>query len=159
MHLAVAPSSALIDDLTAGRVDMAVCVQPPAPVAGIETAPLLVEELAVYSGGEDVTRPAAKWGPWVMFPRGSHTRMLIVDALTELGAPIEIVAESHQPDVLRSMVGLGLGWTVLPVVQGEGHGDHLTRGRVIATRQLVVATRTGAAVDPSIDLLEGALRR
>ncbi len=160
MHLAVAPSSSLIDDLTAGNIDMAVCVLPPSPVKGIETTPLLVEELAVYAAaGEDVDTPPAQWGPWVMFPRGSHTRTVIIDALIEAGAPIEIVAESHQPDVLRSMVGLGLGWTVLPVVQGEGHGDQLTRGRVIATRQLVVATRIGAAADPSIELLERALRR
>jgi hypothetical protein len=55
------------------------------------------------------------------------------------------------------MVGLGLGWTVLPVVQAEMGTDALTNGRVIGTRDLVVATRTGAAIDPAVQLLLGAL--
>jgi len=159
MHLAVAPSGSLLDGLTAGAIDMVVCVQPPSPVRGIDTVPLLVEDLAVYGPDERVDSPPTDWGPWVMFPEGSHTRSVIVDALRNLGSPIEIVAESHQPEVLRAVVGLGLGWTVLPVVQGRGSGPGLTRGRVIACRRLVVAKRHGAAVVPSVDLLERALRR
>lgn len=158
LHLSVAPSGALLDELTNGSIDMAVCVQPPLPVRGVDTAGLLVEDLAVYGPDERVEGPAAEWGPWVMFPHGSHTRSVIEAGLKKAGAPIEIVAESHQPDVLRAMVGLGLGFTVLPVVQGEGHGPRLVRGQTIATRQLVVATRTGAAVDPAVGLLERALR-
>ncbi len=159
MHLVVAPSGSLLDALTAGTIDMAVCVQPPSPVRGIDTVPLLVEDLAVYGPDERVTGPPIDWGPWVMFPEGSHTRLVTIDALTALGSPIEIVAESHQPEVLRAMVGLGLGWTVLPVVQCEGHEPELTRGRIVASRRIVVATRNGAAVDPSVDLLERVLRR
>jgi len=158
MHLAVAPSGSLLEDLTAGTIDMAVCVEPPTPAKGIDTSPLLVEDLAVYAPDDRVDGPARAWGPWVMFPQGSHTRSLIIDGLVAAGAPIEIVAESHQPDVLRAMVGLGLGWTVLPVVQGSGPGQALMRGRTIGTRQLVIATRRGAAADPSVGLLERALR-
>lgn len=159
MHLSVAPSGSLLDDLTAGSIDMAVCVEPPGQMRGIDTSPLLVEDLAVYGPDAGVDGPPEGWGPWVMFPQGSHTRSLVLDELAALGSPIEIVAESHQPDVLRAMVGLGLGWTVLPVVQGVGHGPDLVRGTTIGTRQLVIATRTGAAADPSVGLLERALRR
>jgi len=158
MHLSVAPSGALLEELTGGTIDMAVCVQPPIPGRGIETSPLLVEDLAVYGPDDRVDGPPSGWGPWVMFPHGSHTRAVVVAGLERAHAPIEIVAESHQPDVLRAMVGLGLGSTVLPVVQGEGHGQELVRGHTIATRQLVIATRTGSAVDPAVGLLERALR-
>lgn len=155
--LTVGPSGQLLDDLESGRIDLAVCVAPAAPRRGVDLLPLLTEDLAVYS--PDGTRPRrpATWGPWVVFPEGSHTRRLIVDALRELGAPIEVVAESHQPDVLRAMVGLGLGWTVLPVVQAEMGTDALRNGRVIARRDLVAATRAGAATDPAVQLLLTAL--
>jgi DNA-binding transcriptional LysR family regulator len=155
--LTVGPSGQLLDDLESGRIDVAICVSPTAPRRGVETTPLLTEDIAVYSPDGSRPRRPATWGPWVVFPQGSHTRALIADALSELGAPIEIVAESHQPDVLRAMVGLGLGWTVLPVVQAEMGTDALTNGRVIGSRDLVVATRSGAAIDPAVQLLLDAL--
>ena len=157
LMLTVGPSGQILDDLGAGRIDVAICVQPVRPRRGVVTRPLRSEDVAVYSPDGARPRSPACWGPWVLFPEGSHTRAVIVDALRELGAPIEIVAESHQPDVLRAMVGLGLGWTVLPVVQAEMGTDALTNGRVIATRDLVAATRDGAATDPAVQLLLDAL--
>ena len=123
----------------------------------MHTTLLLTEDIAVYSPDGRRPRRPATWGPWVVFPEGSHTRAVILAALRELGAPIEIVAESHQPDVLRAMVGLGLGWTVLPVVQAEMGTDALTSGRVIGRRDLVVATRAGGAIDPAVRLLLAGL--
>jgi DNA-binding transcriptional LysR family regulator len=61
-------------------------------------------------------------GAWVLFPQTSHTRTAIVDSLGRLGAPLDVVADSHQPEVLREMVVRGLGGTVLPVTQAEA-GD------------------------------------
>jgi len=157
LRLTVGPSGQILDDLESGHVDMVVCVQPHTARRGVNTAPLLTEDIAVYSPDGSRPRRPPSWGPWVFFPEGSHTRALIVAALRDLGAPIEIVAESHQPDVLRAMVGLGLGWTVLPVVQAEWGTDALSNGRVIGSRDLVVATRTGAATDPAVQLLLDAL--
>ena len=157
LMLTVGPSGQLLDDLESARIDVAICVAPTTARRGVHTAPLLTEDIAVYSPDGSRPRRPETWGPWVGFPEGSHTRAVIVDALRELGAPIEIVAESHQPDVLRAMVGLGLGWTVLPVVQAEMGTDALSNGRVIGSRDLVVATRSGAAIDPAVQLLLTAL--
>ncbi|GJM37507.1 MAG: LysR family transcriptional regulator [Acidimicrobiales bacterium] len=151
--LTVGPSGAMLDQLEAGRVDLAVCVDPRGSRRGVDVRPLLTEDIAVYSPDGRRPRRPTTWGPWVLFPEGSHTRALIRDALEELGAPMDVVAESHQPEVLRAMVGLGLGWTVLPVVQAETGTDALANGRVIASRDLVAATRTGAATDPAVALL------
>ena len=74
-------------------------------------------------------------------------------ALRKLGAPIDVVAESHQPEVLREMVRLGSGWTVLPRAQAEAGHRPLQNGRPLATRQLVVALRASAVRDPAVDLL------
>ncbi|MEM9204552.1 MAG: hypothetical protein AAGC53_23160, partial [Actinomycetota bacterium] len=63
--------------------------------------------------------------------------------------------ESNQPEVLRTMVELGVGSTVLPVVQA---GADFGPGRVIAERTLVLARRDGAADDPAAELLVKLLR-
>ncbi len=153
LHVRVAPSGALLKLLAAGHLDVAVCVEPPRPVAGIEVRALLVEPIAVYPPpGRPVGTPAT-WGPWVLYPAGSHTRQVVVAELRRLGAPIDVVAESHQPEVLREMVRLGAGWTVLPRTQAEDGPRGLARGRPLTTRRLVVATRESAVRDPAVDLL------
>jgi DNA-binding transcriptional LysR family regulator len=157
LRLRVAPSAQLLDLLVAGDLDLVVCVEPPTQVDGIEVTAVLTEDLAVY-GPPDV-RPGspATWGPWVLFPAGSHTRAIVVEELRQLGAPIDVVAESHQPEVLREMVQLGVGWTVLPTSQAE-HGDRpLQRRRTLTTRRLVLATRAGSVRDPAADQLSHVL--
>jgi DNA-binding transcriptional LysR family regulator len=156
--LRVSPSAQLLDLLTAGELDLVVCVEPPIVPSGVRLDPLLTEDLAVYGPpGQRIGRPAT-WGPWVLFPSGSHTRAVIVDLLRRLGAPLDVVAESHQPEVLREMVRLGTGWTVLPVSQAE-YGDRpLGTGHRLTTRNLVMATRAGSVHDPVVDLLAAALR-
>lgn len=153
LTLAVAPSRTLLDDLVGGHLDLAVCVEPPDTTPGIETTELLREALVVYAPpGVSIGRPPT-WGPWVLFPDGSHTRATIDRALQDLGAPIDIAAVSHQPDVLREMVVLGLGWTVLPRSQGELESVRLTVGPELHTRGLVLARRSGSVHDPAADEL------
>lgn len=153
LHLTVAPSASLLAQLVSGALDLVVCVEPPAAPAGVEVRPLMPDELVVYAPSGRAPGPPSTWGPWVLFPRDSHTRQLIVDALGRAGAPIEVVAESHQPEVLREMVLLGMGWTVLPGAQAE-HGERpLGAGRPLVTRQLVLARRAGAVADPAVDAL------
>jgi len=133
LTLTVAPSSALLASLQAGELDLVVCVEPPQPATGIETTYVLHEPLVVYTPAGITIGEPATWGPWVLFPSDSHTRAAVAERLSELGAPLRVSAESHQPDVLLEMVALGLGWTVLPRAADEvlpGHvavGDELCR--------------------------------
>ncbi len=159
LRLRVAPSAPLIDLLIAGDLDLVVCVDPPSAIDGITTEALLTEELAVYGPPGVTVGDPADWGPWVLFPTGSHTRTVVVDALARLGAPLEVAAESHQPEVVREMVRMGSGWTVLPTIQAE-HGDRpLPPGRPLTTRRLVLATRANSVRDPAVDELAERLRR
>lgn len=157
LHLRVAPSGTLIELLTDGLLDVVVCVEPTEPVRGIETTPVITEELGIYRPDGKRAGSPASWGPWVLFPDGSHTRSLVTSELQQLGAPIEVIAESHQPEVLREMVLLGLGWTVLPVVQAETGERPLDRARVLTRRRLVAATRAGTAPDPAVTAILDAL--
>ena len=127
------------------------------PIRGIETTPIVTEELGIYRPDGRRAGSPSGWGPWVLFPDGSHTRALVTAELRELGAPIEVIAESHQPEVLREMVQLGLGWTVLPVVQAETGERPLERARVLTKRRLVAATRIGSTPDPAVVAITDAL--
>jgi DNA-binding transcriptional LysR family regulator len=156
--LNVSPSAQLLKLLASGELDLVVCVEPPESPHGIETEPLMVENLAVYGPRGESNSEPSMWGPWVLFPTGSHTRAIIVEKLAQLGAPLEVIAESHQPEVLREMVHLESGWTILPTSQGE-HGDRpLADGHHLTTRQLVIATRDGSVRDPVVDELAETLR-
>jgi DNA-binding transcriptional LysR family regulator len=155
--LSVAPSAELLADLRAGSIDLAVCVDPPTWPAGIDVEPLRQEPIAVYAPAGASIGPSSRWGPWVLFPADSHTRHQIIEKLRDVGAPLDVAAESHQASVLREMVGLGLGWTVLPVTS-ETATDELVRGPTLFDRRLVLARRAGSVRDPAADELANRLR-
>ena len=159
MTLSVAPSAELLEGVRDGRLDLAVCVEPAEPPAGLETVQLLREPLAVLAPPGTTIGAPSTWGPWVTFPGGSHTRRLVLAALVRLGAPATIAAESHQPDVLLQMVQLGLGWTVLPTAGGAAATSSVVVGPEIVERTLVLARRAGSIHDPAADELARRLLR
>lgn len=155
--LAVDPSGPLLQRLVRGELDLVVCVETEELPAGISVQPLLDDPLSVLAPGDAADVPPAGWGPWVTFPSGSHTRHVIADALRREGAGFEVVAESNQPEVLREMALLGVGWTVLPLAGlGPVEGLRVVR-RDLVPRRLVLARRTGARLDPAVDELAAAL--
>ena len=60
-------------------------------------------------------------------------------------------------EVLREMVNLGLGWTVLPRHQAESGDRPLLPSKVLAKRTLVLAFRSNAAIDPAVQALSSML--
>lgn len=161
--LTVAPSAPLLERLRSGELDLVVCVEPPTPIPGVVLVDVLEEALNVLAPPGVAIGDPSGWGPWVLFPEGSHTRQLVADALRRLGVNVRIAAESHQPDVLLQMVRLGLGWTVLPLHPdparaGQPPADAVTIGPALMRRRLVLARRVGAVVDPAADELADRLR-
>jgi DNA-binding transcriptional LysR family regulator len=154
LRLTVAPSGDLLDELDRGSLDLVVCVVPQ-DSSGLDVTILREEPLAVYSPPGVRAGAPDTWGPWVTFPRGSHTRAIAADALRKAGARFEVIAESHQPEVLAAMVRLGVGWTVLPVLQAERGQDPLTpvRGGALAHRTLAAVQRDGRAASPAAEAL------
>jgi DNA-binding transcriptional LysR family regulator len=157
LHLTVAPSRGLLDALRIGDLDVVVCVEPATLPTGVIATPVLDEPLVVYAPRGALIEAPDRWGPWVLFPADSHSRAQIEAALRERSSPVVVAAESHQPDVLRQMVGLGLGWTVLPEVQGPD-AQIAVKGPELLTRRVVIARRDGAVTDPAVDELESRLR-
>ncbi len=162
LRLTVAPSAELLAGLVDAEIDLAVCVAPPRPASGIDVEVVATDEMVVYApAGADHAAGLQRWGPWVLFPRGSHTRALVDEALAGLGAaPLEVVAESHQPEVLAAMVRLGLGWTVLPRIQAGGPEPlEPIAGEPLVCRHLVAARRRDGVPRPVVDDVLRALRR
>ncbi len=160
LDLFVAPSSDLVQRMTQGELDIAVVVETPEPTPGLDAVPLLTEPLAVYRPpGPRPSGGPAGWGPFVGFPASSHTRSLIAAELEALGAPFEVVAESHQPEVLQQMVRLGMGWTVLPVSQAESGPEPLVRARKrpLLHRRLLAVQRSDRLDHPAADALRDLL--
>jgi len=159
LRLTVAPSGALLDSLRVGDLDLVVCVESADPPVGIDTVICLEEPLHAYAPDGVAVGTPATWGPWVTYPDGSHTRSVIAAGLIAVGAPFEVVAESNQPDVLREMVRLGMGWAVLPEAQAEAGVESLERVRrlPIGVRRLVVARRSGAPPDAAVEALATVL--
>lgn len=153
--MSVAPSGVLLRDLTAGDLDLIVCVRPEVTPPGIEITPLLREDMSVFAPPATDIGPPDTWGPWILFPVGSHSRRLAERALRAAGASVRVVAESHQPDVIGQMVELGLGWTVLP--REPGAAADVVEGPVVAERDLILARRSTSVHDPAAQLLADRL--
>jgi len=161
LELIVAPSSELVTRLSHGELDLAVVVETPYVVDGMDVVGLLSEPMAVYHPPQGPPPGAPHtWGPFVAFPPSSHTRSLIAAELAEIGAPFEVVAESHQPEVLEQMVRLGMGWTVLPVNQAERGSDPLQRARTrpLLDRTLIALQRSARLDHPAADAFLDLLR-
>ncbi len=158
LRLTVASSATLLDLLRRATLDLAVCVEPPGLVESIAIAPLTSETLFVHAPHPGhLDRPPREWGPWVTFPAGAHTRSVIQQALRRAGAPFDVVAESHQPEVLREMVRLGLGWAVLPSTAQPSDTANPAVGPAIGQRRLVVARRADAVPNHAGEALEHEL--
>jgi DNA-binding transcriptional LysR family regulator len=160
LRLTVTSSAALLELLRRAELDLVVCVEPPGLVESLVTTPLMSEPLLVHAPDRRaLDRPPREWGPWVTFPTGSHTRLVIQQALRRVGAPFDVVAESHQPEVLREMVRVGLGWTVLPPPPSRRSTTSPAMGQPIANRHLVVARRAEAIPNPAGEALDQALHQ
>ena len=148
LSISVAPSAALIADLRRGALDLIVCVEPGEHPPGVTVTRVLSEPIVVIApSGTEIGSPET-WGPWVLFPDGSHTRASTMEALRALGADLTVVADSHQPSVVRAMVRLGMGWGALSRSPGgDAHG--LVEGPELFRRHLALMRRDHSPLDPA----------
>ena len=119
LRVSVAPSSQLLSDIRSDELDLAVLVDPGHDLVGVDVTPLIDEPL-VSTGRMDVRICRPRDGGRGSDCRRARTRTISSPRRCEMRElTYRLVAESHQPEVLRQMVSLGLGWTVLPVAQAE----------------------------------------
>lgn len=149
LRLSVDTSGELLRRLRAFELDLAIVVGP-VEEARLSSMEVLREPLHVYAPrADDGDLRAARW---VLYPRGSRTRRIIDDAFVRLGIRPAVTLESSNPAVLRQMVAMGLGWSVLPpgVAEHDG-GLALRRGEQLAQRSLHAARRRESRPDPRVE--------
>src|SRR5215216_290231 len=131
LKLTVDTSEALLARLRAFELDLAFVVGP-VEEADVSSAEVLREPLHIYAPPGDAGDPAA--ARWVLYPEGSRTRAIIDAALARAGIMPAVALESSNPAVLRQMVALGMGWSVLPpaIAEADGESAALRRGEQIA---------------------------
>lgn len=156
LELTVERSGVLLEQLRRSELDLAFVIGPVSDE--FEVTELLDEPLYLYGppGDED---PAT--GDWVLYPPGRQTRALIDEGLARLGTRPRVTLESDSPEVLRQLVALGLGWSVLPVGVAEAGAEPLRRfsDDAVGVRTIVAVRRAGADRDPRRDaFLELAVR-
>jgi DNA-binding transcriptional LysR family regulator len=147
LKLAVASSGELLRRLRAFELDLCFVVGP-VEEADLASTEVLREPLYVYAPAEDVG--PLKSARWVLYPEGSRTRAIIDVAFTRLGWHPTVALESGNPQVLRQMVTMGLGRSVLPqaIAEVDGRSDGLRRDELLAERPLHVVRRHTSPPDP-----------
>lgn len=187
--IVVEPSLSLSERVAAGELDLAVVVvpNPVTETLGrrLSVTAMFNEGIYIYPAVPATARPVSQvnaqvkrkvngqvkrkvnrppddphmWGPWVTYPAGSQSRALIAAALAARDIPMRVVAESSNPDVLRQMVRLGVGWCALPQEVAEGGVSPLIRlpGEALAHRNIAAIRRRDALPNASAEILFDSL--
>lgn len=146
LKIFVGDSNAQLQKLRDFEIDLAFIVEPvPQDLVGEEVAR---ESLFIYAPDDWKTAPT----PWALPPAGSRTRALTDRGLAKLGITPNVALESRNPIVLRQLVALGFGCSVLPeaVIQELPHLAAM-RKNLVSRRSLMAVQRPTAAPDKRID--------
>jgi DNA-binding transcriptional LysR family regulator len=149
LTLIVDRSAMLLDQLKRFELDIAFVIGP--TPAGYRSNEILREPLYIYSPPGALEEPEE--ADWVLYPRGRQTRLLIDEGLALRGLWPRVTLESDNPAVLRQMVALGLGWSVLPpaIAEAGEQSLHSQRHELIAERTLLAVRREHALDDTRIN--------
>lgn len=148
LQLLVDTSDELIDRVRRFELDLAFVIGP----AGDDLVAQSVrgEALHIYAPAGTTESPSE--AAWALYPSRSHTRSLIDDGLRRLGITPRVMLESSNPEVLRQVVSLGLGWSVLPAAVAEDSAaSGAERREQVAERTLLGVRRAGASPDARVE--------
>ncbi len=156
LSLTVAPSRQLLAALRRYQLDLVFAVGPLQDEA-FQAETVRRESLVVYAPPDTHGRDPRR-AEWVLYPPDSRTRALIDAAFERKGIHPRIALESGSPEVMRQLVALGLGWSVLPEAVAAGAPVPLRRvwKTPLTHRELLAYRRRGAPSDP---LAEAFLER
>jgi DNA-binding transcriptional LysR family regulator len=159
LKLVVDTSEALIGRLRDFDLDLAFVVGP-VEAPDLRAVEVLREPLHIYAPPDEPGD--ARSARWVLYPAGSRTRRIIDAAFAREGIAPSVALESSNPAVLRQMVALGLGWSVLPPAIAEATVGPAAprRCELLAERPLHAAHRRERPPNPRVEaFLDLALGR
>ncbi len=125
----------LLEGLDAGRLDLAILVNPE-PRASLALDALVSEQVYLLAASGDRRMPGDRATvadlvelPLVLFPRPADSRMGFEHAAAAAGVKLTVAHEVQSQDVLREFVMRGLGYGLLPY--SSLRGEHAA-GRISA---------------------------
>ena len=147
LKIFVGDSNTQLQKLRDFEIDLAFIVEPlPQDLIGEEVSQ---ESLFLYA--PDDWTPNFEATPWALPPAGSRTRTLIDQGLAKLSITPNIALESRNPIVLRQLVVLGFGCSVLPEAVTEELPQLVAMRRdLVCRRSLMAVQRPTAAPDNRI---------
>ena len=147
LRVVVETSGELLRRLARFELDLAFVVGPVA--AEFESEPLLSEPLYIYAPPGTPPASDLPLEDWALYPSDSQTRSIIDEGLARRNLRPRASLESGNPQVLRQMVALGVGWSILPAAVAEAGETPLIRhsDAVVAVRTLYAVRRGSAPVD------------
>ena len=120
LDLVEGASHGLLEGLDAGRLDLAIVVNPE-PRASLELDPLVAEQVYLLAAPGDGAVAGERCSvadlhelPLVLFPRPAGSRMAFEHAAAAAGIALTVAHEVQSQDVLREFVRRGLGYGLLP---------------------------------------------
>lgn len=93
----------------------------PIIAADLEIIPVLKEEMVVVTAGKNpltrertVDARALGRQPLILFESGSNTRKVVDEFLLREGVPSNVIMETENVEIIKTMVASGLGATIIP---------------------------------------------
>ena len=114
------PSETILRKIRAREIDLALLTL---PIVGedLEVVPVLKEEMVVVTApGHPLSRErsveARSLGkfPLILYESGSNTRRVLDQFLMEEEVPVRVAMETENVEIIKAMVGAGLGVTIVP---------------------------------------------
>jgi LysR family transcriptional regulator, nitrogen assimilation regulatory protein len=157
----------LLEGLDTGRVDLAVMVDPE-PRASLAFEPLATEQVYLVgtrddrrlSGGTATVSDLAAL-PLILLARPAGSRMSIERAGAATGIALNVAHEVDSQDVVKDLIGRGLGFGLLPYSTIDRDVSHknfaaMPVARLTLTRTLV--SRANHAATPAVATLARVIR-
>ena len=114
------PTESLLRLLRAHEVDLALLTLPLAE-RDMEVVPVLREEMVVVTApGHPLARlrsvdaPAIARFPLILYEAGSNSRRVQDRLFAEAAVPVKVAMETENVEIIKAMVGAGLGITLIP---------------------------------------------
>jgi DNA-binding transcriptional LysR family regulator len=169
INVEVADSSRLVDDLSAGKIELAI-VTLPLQNEDFEIIPVYEDRMVLVAHPKHplarvrrgVLKAVAESG-LITYPAYSTTRRIIEDVFQGLGLTLRATMEVSSPEAIKRLTEAGLGVSVLPlpVVKSEirrGVLKMIPSGRVRFSRILGVIIRRREILSPPARVFVDALK-
>jgi len=130
-------TDAILRLLRAREIEIALLTLP-VVAADLEVVPVLKEEMVVVTAakhplgrGRSIDPRALAKVPLILFESGSNSRRAVDELLRDEKIPVNVIMETENVEIIKSMVASGLGVTVIPYAAIQPEVRH---GRLRWTR-------------------------